>query len=141
MKRAQQIRVKVTNARGKVRTEEKKPEAWFANIYLNHFKSIKHHSNPYTSQIYFAAIIIKSFQKHKNYFGSQDLSIHLHAQITQYRCFHFNLSILIHYSQFIYLCIKEEIVFWIGAYLVSILSIVAVCIWSLRPQKVWWELD
>ena len=27
VKRAQQIRVKVTNARGKVRTEEKKPEA------------------------------------------------------------------------------------------------------------------
>ena len=36
MKRAQVIRVKVTNARAKVRAEEKKPEAWFiAGPYLN----------------------------------------------------------------------------------------------------------
>ena len=32
VKRAQQIRVKLTNGRGKVRTEEKKVEAWFQNV-------------------------------------------------------------------------------------------------------------
>ena len=35
VKRAQQIRVKLTNGRGKVRTEEKKVEAWSDWTYLN----------------------------------------------------------------------------------------------------------